>query len=134
MTAVQNVPLIVLDSGGPNEMTVNTESCKENVTKKLYVKTPPQATSNWSNGPKTTWIIDYLLIEKRFTVIGTIEPEDKTKFRNLMNKGGVFDMLWDGVTYTVNMDKYDLDMDSKSENSEVSVTFTVVVGVNQGGN
>lgn len=121
---------MVLGTGG-SAVTVYTENVRKIYSKTLTKITPPQSTSNWASGPKPTKIVDLLIIEIRFLVIGHINSTDQTALEGLLTAGGVFNMTWKGDNYNINMEKFEIvDADSKKENDELSVTFTTLVGVN----
>ena len=130
MTTAKTVPNIILDEGGSNELTVNTQSCEKIYSKKLTAITPPTSTANYSAGVKDTKVVDLLRIEVRFSVRGLIDSADESKIQNLFIQGGVFNMLWKTVTHSINAEKLTITDDNKSENDETPIMYTALVGIN----
>jgi len=120
---------IILDSGGPNQITVLTTDVKETLIKKLTIIVPPQSSANWDSGPKTTKIVDLLKIEERFTITGLIETVDKNKAKNIFKAGGTVVMNWEDEDFNVNLEKLEVGKGS-DEQTERPITFTCVIGVN----
>ena len=140
MTTTNNM---VLDSGGADEVTVYSVSVDEQYTKKLIVLTPANSTSNFPNGPRTTILIDLQRIERRFVVIGEIDEGDRTKFRNIINKGSSTNagqkytilVAWDdnaaGNELRCNIERATMKKDAKREDDHRQVSFTLIVGTNR---
>ena len=128
MTSEDDIPNIILDEGGSNEITLYTARVKRNRTKMIQKIVSPQSTANWSLGPKDTKLIDLLRIELRFTINCHINSADIAKFDNLIEGGGVFNMKWNGTTYTVNSEKDEINWGNGTQD-EKPLTFTVLVGV-----
>lgn len=130
MTDAKTVPNIILDEGGDNELTLYTESCEKIYSKRLTGITPPTSTANYDAGVKTTKIVDLLRIEVRFAVRGQIDSADESKIQTLFNAGGVFNMLWKELTFSINMEKLTVTNDNKTEHDETAIQYTCLVGVN----
>jgi len=128
MTAADDIPNITL---GPDAITVYTTSVEKIYSKKLVGVTPGQSSANWASGPKDTLIVDLLRVEIRFTVRGSIDSADQVAMENLFISGGVFDMVWDGTTYSIDMEKSTFTVAAdKGEQDEKDILFTALVGVN----
>ena len=130
MTNAKTVPNIILDEGGDNALTIYTESCEKIYSKKVVGITPPQSTANYASGPKDTKIVDLLRIEVRYTVKGSIDSADESKIQNLFNAGGVFNMKYKTLTFTINIEKLTVTDNNKTEHDETAIMFTCLVGVN----
>lgn len=130
MTNAKNVPNIILDEGGTNELTVYTEKVEKVYVKILTKLTPPTSTGNYGAGVKDTKNVDLLRIEIRFIVNGSIDSADESKIQNLFNAGGVFNFKYKGTTFTVNSDKLSIRNDNKFENDETPIIFTAIKGIN----
>jgi hypothetical protein len=125
MTTAEDIPNATL--GG---VTIHTESVEKILSKKLVGITPPQSTGNWGSGPKDTKIVDLLRIEVRFTIRGSIDDGDQSSLEDAFNAGGVMNLVWDGTTYSVNVEKLTITKAAKKENSEKDIMLTCLVGVN----
>lgn len=125
MSTVSNV---ILDQGGTNEITIYSIQIEETINKKLTKVPSFVASDNWSLGPQDERIIDLLRIEELFTVVGFINESDKSKIKNLVKQGGVFDFTYEDGTISVNIDKVLITTD-KSENDELTIRFTCSKGV-----
>jgi hypothetical protein len=129
MTAAADVNNVVIGTG--TTVTIYTTSVKKTYVKKLVSISPAQSSANWAAGPKTTKVVDLLRVEIRFTVNGLIDSADQDNLEGYFTQGGVFNMTWDGASYSVNMDKLEIDKSPKAgEQDEREVTFTAVVGAN----
>ena len=127
---------IVLDSGDQN-LTVYTLKVEELRDKPLIKINAPQTSKNHSNGPKDTKIGDFLRVTVRFSVDGWIAYSDRSKMRNLINKGGIFTFDYAGETFNCNIEKYSMVEDARVVERDVAtdpawvfVKFTVLVGEN----
>jgi len=125
MTASEDIPNATLAG-----VTIYTAEVEKIYSKKLTSVTPPQSTANWDSGPKNTKIIDLLIIEIRFTVTGFINDGDQSTLEDAVEAGGVMDFVWDGNTYSVNIEKISIKKKAKNENSEKEIMFTALTGVN----
>ena len=127
MTTVDNPDNVVFDSGGSNQIIIETTNVEEIKTKILRIVKRPVAKSGRTSGVKTNKVLDLLRVEHRWTIKGVMEKENKTKLDALFNQGGPFNMLWEGVTYDANMEKYAYTK-ADNENSERPVTITIIEG------
>jgi len=128
---------IVLESGETNEMTVYCFKVEELKSKDLITIVPAQSTTNWGEGINATLIVDLLRITTRFNVDGKINSTDRTKFKAIMEGGGVFTMTYAGTTYNVNFEKSMVtetpsDAGQGVNPSHYTVKFTVIEGVDYG--
>lgn len=123
---------MIIDSGGPNQVTIDTTRVERIITKKLTIITFPTGTANKATGPKTTVIVDLQIIEFRLIVDGSIDEGDQTKLENAFIAGGVFDVVWDGKTEAYNLaSKVSITKD-KMEDDNRDVKFDLIRGVNYG--
>ncbi|MBU0791905.1 MAG: hypothetical protein KKC55_15765 [Gammaproteobacteria bacterium] len=157
-----NIVLSKTIAGTSYQVTIFTTRVEENLTKALTVFTPPTSTANQDKDPEasdfepTTYIIDLLMKwEYRITVDGYIADETlpaaapdtyssgdapgtqtaqtkRTNLRKIFTAGGTFSLVYDGVTYTMDMDKLSITDDSADEGTatKYNVKFTAVQGQN----
>ncbi len=128
MSTVDNV---IMDSGGSNQFTIDTTRVERDWIKQLVNITPPQSSSNFGSGPKSTIIVDLLRVEKRFTITGSVAEADRNKPINVMEVGGTVVMSWDSTSWTVNVEKVNVVKDTR-EDDNWEVKMSVLVGVNLG--
>ena len=127
MTTLDNPANLVFDNGGANEITIYTSNVEEIKTKILRLVKIPKSKANRASGPNATKVLDLLRVEHRFTIRGLMDVSDKTDLDVLFDKGGPVNMLWETVTYSVNIEKYAY-IKKDNENSERDITITLVVG------
>jgi len=128
MTTESTVNDVIMDSGGANQFTIYTQSIDENRQKTLTVVKKGVSVSGRATGFKDNIIIDLLREERRFTIIGYINTADKTKLEALYSAGGPSSMTWEGVTYTVAIEKYNIKKLAEGQD-ERPIQITVVEGV-----
>ena len=61
---------------------------------------------------------------------GSIDSTDESKIQNLFNAGGVINMKYKTLTFTMNMEKLTILNDNKTEHDETAIMYTCLVGVN----
>lgn len=131
---------------GTNSLIIYTTNIEEVKTNKIIPIVLPTTKANWGAGPKTTKIVDLLMVTTRFNIDGKIESDDREKFRNLGGEtgvagGGTFTMEYgedhDGniKTYSVIIEKYMItegpsDSGVGVNPNHYTVKFTVLVGEN----
>jgi len=116
---------------GTNLTRVDIQTMKSIVTKKLIMIPRPQSSANYSSGPRKPKILDLLIMENRYQIIGYIDSIFQTAFENIVQGGGVFNMEFNGINYDVNCDKYELNLiEDKAKQDEMMVQFTVIIGEN----
>jgi len=125
---MSDIPNMILDDGGTNQVTVYTESVEEILTKMLVIIKPPQSTANKASGPKDNKIVDLQRVEERFSVDGLIDETDKNKVKAILKAGGVSTLTWDGESFIVNYDKIAV-LRNKTEDDHRGIKFTCIVGV-----
>jgi hypothetical protein len=127
MTTVDNPDNIVFDSGGDNEFTLLTTFSEEIRSKILKIVPGVVPKPSRSSGVKATRVLDMLQVTRRYTLKGMIDKTDKPKVDALFEQGGPTTILWDSVSYTVNIEKFTYTKDGR-DNSERDLDITVVEG------
>ena len=130
MTAAKTVTVIVLDSGGTNELTIYPQRIEEVHNKVLSKITEPIDTAEYTEGPNATLILDLLQVEKRYTVTGFCSSSDVAKLRNVFNAGGVVKFTYQSADQNINFEKLQIVEDTRSEGEQdqTKVVFTALVG------
>ena len=133
MGTVANITLdkINNDTGNPegNAITIYCTKIEKTWNKKYGAFTPPVTSANWSNGAKPTKIIDFLRVEKRWTVTGDIDDTDESNFEAMMGQGGVVRLRHNSTNFDVNLDKHTITKVAR-EDDHLSVMFTATQGEN----
>ena len=130
MTDAKTIANIILDEGGDNELTIYTTSVNRIHAKLLQSETVPSDTSNWGSEPETTMILDLQRVEMKLAINGWIDADDETKLINIFKHGGVFNLLWNGTTETVNSDQMSILDNQLDESPQKQVTMSVIIGEN----
>lgn len=143
----------IVFTDGTRTVTIGNIKIEEVLTKKLNAKiTPPQSSSNYASGPKSTMLVDLLQIEHFFIITGVLahslgtsdsntNPKDKkTDLMNIFKSGGVVTMSWEGDSFQVNLDGklsfnaiQNSGKDTTSNEVGYDVMLTVIEGIDIGG-
>lgn len=127
MTTVDNPDNVVLDSGGSNELIIETTNNEEIRTKILQIVPGVVQKPKRSSGVKVAKVLDLLRVTRRWTVRGSTDKTNKPKLDALFEQGGPTTMLWEGVSYSVNIEKFNYTKDTR-DNSERDIIITFVEG------
>jgi len=129
-------------------VTIDTTRDTENLQNALVFFTPPASSKEQTSGvsKKDTKLIDLLRIEERITVDGilstdtvTTASQKKANLKQIFKAGGVFNMTYEGETFTAIMERIEFDrnhMDGSEPGigeSGFMVKFTALRGVNMVG-
>lgn len=144
MTATPNNIILTKDG---TQITIGTTSVEQVWNKTLTPITTPKTAPNQGieEGANTTKIVDLLLkAEKRLTVSGYVSKglgsgdtnsaayDKKEDLKKVFFAGGVITMNWEGVDYTINMEKCTTNWkpsDGTDEITKYPITFTALEGI-----
>jgi len=160
---MSNIVISKTIAGTSYQVTIFTTNVEEIIAKSLTSFTPPQSTAKQTGsspgdadfGPKDTWIVDLLMVTRRFNIDGYIATEVDVSFSSgdtpgtqnaqtkrdnlvyILQDGGTFTMTYDGAksrdnnnTFIVNCEKISIVEIPGDEGTvtKYSVKFTVLEG------
>jgi len=145
----KNISLKDWNGAGSTTVTVYAIKIEEARNKQLSPLLVPTTIQEWSSyvsdgkSSENYIMIDLLRIQRRFTITGKIYRTDIDNFREIIARGGSFNMTYAGDDYWVNMEKYTLtespeDATGTTGHGEEAVpdywdtTFTVIEGTSYG--
>jgi len=108
-------------------VTLRTERVEDIIEKRLILINIPSSSALGRENPKGTLIVDLLRVQRRLSVRGWVDLNDRTALRELATNNRVITAQWDGETLQGSIEKLNITKDS-SEQPERFTQLTFAVG------